>query len=70
MLTTHRCLFSAYELYRANLTNDWKSRSLLSRIFRSKASHEKAVEKVKQLCAQFKQTLSHKNARVHFVGIW
>ncbi|KIP08191.1 hypothetical protein PHLGIDRAFT_69663 [Phlebiopsis gigantea 11061_1 CR5-6] len=45
-------------------------RSWFYKIFRSKEQDEAAANKVKELSDQFKQTLSHKNATVHFIGVW
>ena len=63
-------LISAYELYLDNLRCDWKNRSRFYKLFHTERQSEEGLDKVKKLCAQFKQTLSHKEATVHFIGIW
>lgn len=70
VLIAEQYIDSAYEMYLANLNNEWKDLSWSSRLFSSQAKHKKTVEELRKICEQFKQTLSHKNATVHFVGIW
>ena len=48
--------FSAYQLYTA--------------MMKSERGKHSDVEVTKEVCEQFKRTLSHKDAVVHFVGVW
>ena len=39
-------------------------------MFFNKVKHAENMERIRVLTAKFKDTLSHKHATVHFIGVW
>ena len=54
----------------ANVDRGLNDRSWFTRIFYNKKKHDASIKRIAELCEQFKRTLSHEHATVHFVGIW